>query len=165
LLQDPLEPVWTAASSTRVNSCRSGGGSPGEAGKIHARMVPATTYSPTLGRSRRQAPCLAACTSSAPQPRHPPERDRVREARPSRSPCSPMESLPETGMGCADDQGPPNADPATALPADWRALPDRRSRPKHFLAPGAQACVVTAGQATHRLRRQTDTSSQNSRTG
>ena len=41
-------------------------------------------------------------------------------------------------MGRADDQGPPNADPATALPADWRALPGR-PRPKRFLAPGAQA--------------------------
>ena len=40
--------------------------------------------------------------------------------------------------GAPGGQGPPNADPATALPAAWRALPGR-PRPKRFLAPAAQA--------------------------
>jgi hypothetical protein len=64
------------------------------------------------------------------RPRYPPERGCVRDARPCRSACPPMESLPHTGMGCADDRWPPNTDPATAVPADRQALPARRPRPK-----------------------------------
>jgi hypothetical protein len=44
---------------------------------------------------------------------------------------------PGHGHGRADDHGPPNADPATALPADWQHCPAGHSR-KRFLAPGTR---------------------------
>lgn len=78
----------------------------------------------------------ADCLCSRPQPRCPLERDRTREARPSRSACRPTES-PNTGMGCADDQGPPNADPPRLCPLIGEHCPAGRGG-KRFLAPGAQ---------------------------
>jgi hypothetical protein len=84
---------------------------------------------------------------SQPQPRYPPERDRVRQARPSHSACCRCRAPRETGTGCAGDQRPPNADPATALPGDWRAPPGRRGR-KRVLAPGARA-LRGHGQPDH----------------
>lgn len=55
----------------------------------------------------------------------------------------PMESLPHAGMGCADGQGHRDADPATALPADWRALPGRPQPKTLPLLPAPRWYMVT----------------------
>jgi hypothetical protein len=64
------------------------------------------------------------------RPRYPPERGCVRDARPCRSACPPMRAFRTRAWGCADGRWPPDTNPATAVPADWQALPGRRPRPK-----------------------------------
>ena len=84
---------------------------------------------------------IASC--SQPQPRYPPKRDRVREARPSRSTGCRWTASRRPAWGAPAGQGPPNADPATALPAERRTLPGR-PRPKTLpLLPAPKPCVVT----------------------
>src|SRR5262249_13522302 len=75
---------------------------------------------------------------SQPQPRYPPEREPRAPGTPVPLRMLPTDSPPRRAWGAPGDQGPPNADPATAVPADRRALPGR-PRQKTPLAPGAQA--------------------------
>jgi hypothetical protein len=75
-----------------------------------------------------------------------------------------MEILPKRAWAPPMTKGHRTPIQPPPCPLIGEHCPTGRSR-KRFLAPGAQARAVTAGQATDLLRQQTDTSSQNNRTG